>query len=83
MQARTIFRRMLAWWSVVGDEPEEVAQAVALLETIAICVKQDMLGKRSGAAFDNRTRIGGGGQSKIARCYHGYILTVHDGELPF
>ena len=73
---------MLRWWSVVGDDPAEVAAAVATLESAAIRVKNEVLGESAGSApFNNRTLAGGGGQKKGVRCYHGYLLTVHKIEL--
>jgi hypothetical protein len=73
---------MLRWWSVVGADPAAVAAAVALLETAAIRVKNGVLGESAGSApFNNRTLAGGGGQKKGVCCYHGYLLTVHRGEL--
>ena len=58
-QGRSIFKRMLAWWAVAGDNPTEVATAVATLEECAMRVKNKVLTHTNDGVFGNRTAAGG------------------------
>ena len=58
-QGRSIFRRMLAWWRVAGEDTAKVAEAVARLETAAMRVKAKVLMHNDRDAFDNRATAGG------------------------
>ena len=58
-QSRTIYRRMLPWWVVKGNDARRLARAVKVLEECSMRVKDQLLGHTDDGVFGNRTKRGG------------------------